>query len=45
MFFSNEDGGTMKLVSDDKAEYTSSDGVTVTLERHEDPYLLTGACA
>ncbi len=44
-FFSSEDDGTMKLVSDDKAEYTSSDGVTVTLERHEGPYLLKGACA
>ena len=44
-FFSNEDEGAMKLVSEDKAEYTSSDGVTVTLERHVGPYLLKGLCA
>lgn len=44
-FFYNEDEGTMTLVSEDRALYTSSSGEEVTLRRHDGPVLLKGACA
>ena len=44
-FFYNEDQGTMRLVSEDRAVYTSSSGGEVTLRRHDGPVLLKGLCA
>ena len=44
-FFTNEDDGTMKLISEGEAEYTSSGGVMVSLQRHQGPFVLRGACA
>jgi hypothetical protein len=43
-FFFNEDQGTMTLVSEDRARYTSSSGEEVSLRRHHGPVLLTEAC-
>jgi hypothetical protein len=44
-FFSNEDSGTMTLVSHDRAIYKSSSGRRVALLRDPGPIVLRGACA
>lgn len=44
-FFSNEDRGTMTLVSHDRAVYRASTGQRVTLHRHRGAVLLKGLCA
>jgi hypothetical protein len=44
-FFSNEDSGTMTLVSHDRAIYTASTDQRVTLHRYRGTIILKGLCA
>lgn len=44
-FLSNQDSGTMTLVSRDRAVYRASTGGQVALHRYPGPVLLQGACA